>query len=260
MGVYNCKNKKELFNSVNSIINQTFEDWELIICNDGSDDNFTKTLLDEIKKLDRRIKCIEYEQNQGLAYALNECINFSNGEFIARQDDDDISNPQRLEKQIKYLENNTNIALVGTNATIYNSTGIWGRMNVPKYPNKRDFLWNSPFIHPSIMIRKNDILSVGGYRVSKETRRCEDYDLFMRMYSMGKKGHNIQEELYQYRVENGENKHRPMKYRIDEAIVRYKGFKKLNILLIGLPYVIKPLIIGLIPQKIFKFIKSKQYS
>lgn len=125
---------------------------------------------------------------------------------------------------------------------------------------KNSFYWNSPFIHPSIMIRKEAYDSVGGYRVAKETRRCEDLDLFMRMYAKGYIGYNIQEYLYCYRMVNTPDiKYRPMKYRIDEAIVKYKGYKLMGNLFLGIPFVIKPILIGLIPQNILYLIKKKGY-
>lgn len=83
----------------------------------------------------------------------------------------------------------------------------------------------------------------------------------MRMYAKGYKGYNIQEKLYEYRIVNDpKKKYRPMKYRIDEAVVRFKGYKALHILNIkGMFYVFKPIIIGLIPQKILYYIKQKRY-
>lgn len=258
MGVYNCKDIEALNNSINSIINQTYNDWELIICNDGSTDN-TLNILKKIEKKDKRIKLISYEQNRGLGYALNKCIEVSKGEYIARQDDDDISEINRFEKQVLYLDNNKYISIVGCTANVFDGENVWGKYKVPEKPNKKDFYWNSPFIHPSIMLRKKDIVKAGGYRIAKETRRCEDYDLFMRMYSLGMKGYNIQEELYKYKVTNGNKKYRPMRYRIDEAKVRYIGYKKLGILFKGIPYIVKPIIIGLIPQFIFKKITQRQY-
>lgn len=82
----------------------------------------------------------------------------------------------------------------------------------------------------------------------------------MRLYSENYKGYNLQEKLYCYRIVNNPNiKYRPMKYRIDEAIVRFKGYKKMGMLFKGFPYVFKPIIIGLIPQKIFYRVRKKQY-
>ena len=98
MGVYNCKNKKLLMKSVQSIIDQTYTDWELLICNDGSTDD-TLNELYNIETMDSRIKILTYGQNRGLASALNYCIEYAEGEYIARQDDDDMSCPERFEKQ-----------------------------------------------------------------------------------------------------------------------------------------------------------------
>lgn len=259
MGVYNCKDFNSLEKSIHSIIKQTYEDWEFIICNDGSTDETLKELR-KFEKLDKRIKIISYTQNKGLAYALNECIKVSQGEYIARQDDDDISKIDRLEKQLIFMENNKDIDIVGTNADVFDKNSVWGKFILKEKPQKNDFLWNSPFLHPSILMRKKSLIKSGGYRVAKETRRCEDYDLFMRMYSLEMKGYNIQEILYEYKIEIGNKKYRPMKYRIDESIVRYIGYKNMGILLKGIPYIVKPLIIGLIPQVIFKNITKRQYN
>lgn len=259
MGVYNCKNTDLLLKSVNSIINQTFKDWEFLICNDGSSDN-TLSVLYEIAKLDNRIKVLSYDKNHGLAYALNYCLKHAEGEYIARQDDDDFSLPERFEKQVDFLDKNIEYDLVGSNADVYNDSGIWGKFIVDEKPDKKTFFWNNPFIHPVIMIRKNSIDKVNGYRVAKETRRCEDYDMFMRLYSKKMKGYNIQEKLYLYRIENDPKKcYRPMKYRIDEVVVRFKGYKNMGVLFRGFPYILKPVLIGLIPQRLFYQIKKKQY-
>lgn len=260
MGVYNCKNKELLRESVESIINQTYTDWELLICNDGSTDDTLEALI-KLENKDSRIKVIGYERNRGLAFALNQCIAHANGEYIARQDDDDISEANRLERQIDFLDKHLEYAIVGCTAKVYDESGVWGEYRLVEEPEIKTFYWNSPFAHPTVMIRKNALINSGCYRVSKETRRCEDYDLFMRMYSLGYCGYNLQEYLYRYRIVNDlHKKHRPMKYRIDEAIVRYKGFKDLKILYgKGIFYVVKPILVGLIPQHILYYIKKNSY-
>lgn len=259
MGVYNCKNFDALNRSVESIISQSYIDWEFIICNDGSDDGLTEEYLYLLTKKDKRIKIISYKVNHGLAYALNYALNYAKGEYIARMDDDDISHPNRFEKQVSFLERNSQYSFVGSNANVFNDTGIWGVLKMPEFPDKKSFLWNIPFIHPSMMFRKKDLLAVGGYSTDEINRRCEDYTLIMNMYSMGYKGYNLQECLFDYFYENGSHKYRPMKDRIAEAKVRYIGYKKNKILLKGIIYIIKPIIIGLIPQFIFKRIKEWQY-
>lgn len=260
MGVYNCKNKKLLKKSIESIVNQSYKDWEFIICNDGSNDD-TLDCLYNISKMDERIKIISYDINKGLNNALNTCLKLASGEYIARQDDDDYSDKERLKRETEFLDNNLDYAIVGTLANVCNDEGKWGEYIVEEEPTKNSFLWNSPFIHPSVMIRAEVYRAVNGYRISKETRRCEDYDMFMRMYALGFKGYNIQEKLYNYRFINHSNKkYRSMKYRVDEAIVRFKGYKELKILFPkGILYVIKPIIIGLIPQRIYYHIINKHY-
>ena len=259
MGVYNNKNNVLLEKSIDSIINQTFDDWEFLICNDGSTDD-TLSQLERITKKDNRITILSYNQNKGLNYALNTCLQQAKGEYIARQDDDDISKPERIQKEVDFLDDNPDYVLVGTCADVFDDSGIWGRYDVPEKPEKKDFYWNSPFIHPSIMVRKSAYDELKGYRCAKETRRCEDYDFFMRLYAAGKKGYNIQELLYEYRMDNNpREKHRPMKYRIDEAIVRYKGYEAMGNLIKGIPYVFKPIVVGLIPQKFLCRIKKKRY-
>lgn len=259
MGVYNCKNFELLRNSIDSILKQTFTDFEFLICNDGST-NDTLEQLKQIEKLDERIRILSYESNQGLNFALNTCLKEAKGEYIARQDDDDTSALDRLEKEVMFLDANQEYSIVGTLADVVDDNGVWGKYTVPEKPMKNDFYWNSPFMHPTILIRKNAYETVNGYRISKETRRCEDIDLFMRMYAAGFKGYNIQEKLYSYRMINDpKKKYRPMKYRIDEAVVKFKGYKAMGNLLGGLPYVIKPVLVGLIPQRILYEIKMKIY-
>lgn len=259
MGVYNCKDFQLLNQSINSILEQTFTDFDFIICNDGST-NETLSVLKEYEKKDPRIRVLSYEINKGLNFALNCCLGVATGEYIARQDDDDVSDIHRFEKQIRFLETNSEYSMVGTIAEVTDDTGTWGEYLVPEKPQKKDFYWNSPFMHPTMMIKREVFSSLGGYRCAKETRRCEDIDLFMRAYAAGYKGYNIQEKMYKYRMVNDpKKKHRPIKYRIDEAIVKYKGYKAMGILAQGLPYVLKPILVGLIPQRILYQINKKRF-
>ena len=259
MGVYNNKNFELLQKSVDSIVNQTFTDWEFIICDDGSI-NGTLSQLKAIAKKDSRIRVLSYKENKGLNFALNTCLHYARGEYIARQDDDDISKPERFQKQEDFLNKHLEYDVVGTCAEVFDDNGIWGKYEVPEKPEKNDFYWNSPFMHPTVMVRKSAYNELNGYRCAKESRRCEDIDFFMRFYASGRKGYNIQENLYEYRMDNNSyEKHRPMKYRIDEAIVKYKGYKAMKNLLGGIPFVIKPILVGMIPQKLLYKIKKKNY-
>ncbi len=254
MGAYNIGKNDVLYKAINSILKQTFENFEFIICDDGSNDG-TFNLLKEISKKDSRIIIISNEKNLGLAATLNRCLEKAKGIYIARMDADDISLPDRLEREYKVLKNNDDYSFVGCGAFYFNSSGVYGKRILKENPNNRDFLFNSPFMHPTILIKKEVLLEVGGYRISNETTRMEDYDLFMRLYLHNHKGYNIQECLYLYREDYVSLKKRKYKYRIDEAIVRYKGFKSLNLLPAGIIFVLKPLLVGLIPGRLLARIR-----
>lgn len=163
MGVYNCKNIELLNKSIDSILNQTVSDFEFLICNDGSSDK-TFEELKKIAKKDSRIKILTYDNNIGLHHALNTCLKAAKGEYIARQDDDDLSKPERLVKQLEFLNKHQEYAIVGTCADVFDDEGVWGEYTVPESPKKEDFLWNSPFMHPTMMMRKTALLSGGVQR------------------------------------------------------------------------------------------------
>ena len=250
MGIYKMINKRDIVKlAIDSILNQTYRNFEFIICDDGSNDG-TYEMVQDLIKNDKRVILIKNNENKGLAYSLNHCLSMAKGKYIARMDADDISMPNRLEKQIKFLDEHFEYAIVGCNLLLINNKGIWGKRILAEKPIKKSFLFTSPFCHPAIVMRKEILDKVNNYKVEKITRRAEDYDLFMRIYANGYKGYNMQEFLYQFREDNDTYKRRAYKYRIDDVQVRYKGFKALGLMPKGFLYVIKPLIVGLIPSSI----------
>ena len=253
MGIYNTPKKELLIQSLESILNQTFSDFELIICDDGST-NDCITWAKEICKNDDRAIFIENDKNRGLAYTLNHCLEYAKGEYIARMDDDDISHINRFEKQVNFLDNNKEIGLVASNMNLFDEKrGIWGLRKYKENVVAKDFLYRVAVAHPTIMARKTSYDIVEGYRDIKKTLRVEDYDCFMRMFSRGIKMYNFQEPLLDYRENEICAKKKKYKYRFNELYVRYNGFKELKILGVkNIFYVIKPLIAGLIPQKVIK--------
>lgn len=256
MGVYNS-NIKYLCNAIESVLAQSFKDFEFIICDDCSTDEYVRQILREFEIKDERIHVIKSSVNSGLASALNECLNHSKGVYIARMDDDDISATCRFEKQVVFLDKNSQYDFVGSNiCLIDDDQHVWGHVKNKEKPVNNDFLFSTPFTHPTIMVRREAYERVGGYRVNRHTRRTEDYDLFMRMYAKGLQGYNFQEELYFYYMNKNTYKKQKFKYRIDEMIVRYEGFKKLDLLPKGLPYVVKPLISFFVPSY-FKMKRNK---
>lgn len=258
MGVYNEKNHEQVMAAVDSILMQTFTDFEYIICDDGSVMEEYQWLQQYCKK-DERIHLIRQESNKGLAVALNTCLENAQGRYIARMDADDIAEKDRLEKERDFLENHQEYALVGSNVTLIDDDGTWGERAVTAFPQKKDFLFASPFIHPAIMMRKDVYEALGGYSTREYTLRTEDYELFMRMYANGYQGANIQENLLAYREDALAYTKRKYRYRINEMKVRYYGFKANGILRGNWKYVIKPLLVGLIPAKLMQWNKKRRY-
>lgn len=265
MSVYNQKKPEQLEAAIQSVLKQTFTDFEFIIYNDGSDEE-TSARLQKYINVDKRIRLIEDEVNRGLAYSLNACIDVAKGKYLARMDDDDICDPDRFMVQYDYLERHKDIALVGCNAKLIDDKGVWGIRQMPEYPDEKSFLRFSPFIHPTVMIRREVLEATNGYNASKETLRCEDYELFMRLWKEGYKGYNIQLDLFSYREERTSYKKRKFKYRMDEMRLRYRNFKELGLLFpFGWVYVLRPVLAAFVPgafilqMKKMKHLQDKKY-
>ena len=254
-GAYNISGCYSFARSMESVLSQSFDDFEFIICDDGSHDN-TWELLSEYAERDARIKLIKNEKNLGLAASLNRCIELSEGELIARHDLDDYNDPDRFKKQIDFLDAHMEISVLGCCAVLFDEGGVWGNEKFPETVDKKDFLFTSPYKHGSVIIRRDALIKAGCYRVAKETYRTEDYDLFMTLATFTL-GANLQEYLYFFCEDKGARRRRKYRYRIDESRVRYRGFKKLGLMPKGILYVIKPLIVGLIPSFILEKLKNK---
>lgn len=254
---YNIENCYSLTKSIESILNQTYSDFEFIICDDGSTDRTWKILCGFAQK-DKRIRLLRNKTNLGLAASLNRCIEASSGIFLARHDCDDYSDPQRFEKQLNYLKQHENICILGCQSYLFDERGVWGRESFPNRVQNRDFLFNSPYKHGSVVFRREALLQAGGYRVARETYRAEDYDLFMTMQTFCT-GENLDDYLYYFCEDNNAYNRRKYRYRFEEARVRMIGFRKLRLFPMGFVYVIKPLIVGLIPRFLLKKLKERYY-
>lgn len=192
MPVYNCE--LYIIEAVDSILNQNFYDFELLIIDDSSTD---KT-VDIIKMYnDSRIKLIEKPINTGITKSLNLGLELAKGEYIARMDGDDISLPDRFSKQVAFLDSNLNVVVCGSNLSIINSKQII------QFPEKNEeiktqLLKGNCIAHPSVMIRNDKLQQFKlQYDLSKEP--AEDYDFWVRLLKVGEI-YNLQEVLLNYRV------------------------------------------------------------
>jgi hypothetical protein len=175
-----CDGAADLSAAVDTILQQTFADFELIAINDGSSDG-TAAVLDGLR--DPRVRVI-HQDNMGLAATLNRGIGVACGRYIARQDHDDWAMPTRLEKQVAFMEANPDCALVGTRAEIW--VGNRKTKRVHDHPTDNaalqfELLFDNPFLHSSTMLRKSSLDAVGGYSIDRSRQPPEDYELWSRL-------------------------------------------------------------------------------
>lgn len=202
MSCYNEK-EKELRKAIESILNQTFNNFEFIIVLDNPKNIKIKNTLLEYKKKDKRIKLIYNETNIGLAMSLNKGIAISKYDIIARMDADDISMPDRLEKEYNYLETHKNIDCVSSKVIVIDENDNTKGFRFPFFKNNkyiRISLRLGNFIsHPCAMFRKKIFNEVGGYRNFPTT---QDYDLWLRFADYGSEFYIFDEYLLKYRERN----------------------------------------------------------
>jgi len=197
MSVYNAENYLE--EAILSILNQTYKNFEFIIINDGSTD-ISLEIIEKYAKKDNRIKVISRE-NKGLIYSLNEGIKLSKGKYIARMDADDISLPDRFEKQVKFMENNLDVGVCGSSVISFNDSFQKKWVLYTKNEMlKAESFFSSPFAHPSVMIRKS-IIDKYKLFYDKNFIHTEDFELWVKMAKYTN-FYNFKEALLKYRISN----------------------------------------------------------
>ncbi len=255
MGIYNCANTLE--EAIESILKQTYQDWELIMCDDGSQDNTYEVATSFSKKYENII-VFQNERNRGLNYTLNRCLEKANGKYIARMDGDDISLPTRLEKEVAFLDQHREYAIVSTNMIYFDENGEWGRSNMLEFPQKEDLVKATPFCHAPCMVRREAYEKVKGYSVEKKLLRAEDYHLWFKMYLEGYRGYNLQEALYKMRDDRNATQRRKFKYRINEAYVKRLILKSFDLPIKNIVYVVRPIIVGVMPTFLYEYLHKKK--
>ena len=258
--VYKPAGETEFRQAVCSMIRQTFRDWEMLLYDDGSEERYQR-IIRKTASMDSRIRYIRGNENRGLSHGLNACLKQARGQYIARMDADDISHPERLEKLYDFLQKHKEYQWAGSNTLLFDEKGTYGKREMPKIPKSADFLKYSPYIHPAVMFRKSILLKTGGYKM---LHRGEDYELFMRLHVQGYQGYNLQELLFKYREDENTYKHRKYRYQMEEVKIRLHGFKEMKILKVStFYYVIKPLLIGLVPypllMKLKPYVRKEMY-
>ncbi|WHZ31950.1 glycosyltransferase [Desemzia incerta] len=261
LSVYQKEKEEYLSNSLQSIINQTVVPDEIILVEDGPlNRNLDDVINRFVAEYPGLFKIVKLEKNVGLGLALNEGLKNSSHELVARMDTDDIAKPNRFEKQLQAFETNPQFSIVGSNIDEFVSdpSNVVSRRVVPeknsailKFSKRRN-----PFNHPSVMYKKSDVLSSGGYR---DFRRNQDYDLFVRMLNNGYIGFNIQQSLLFFRADAGNlNRRKSWTKTKSDIYLRYtfykKGYSSLNDFLITTGGF---LLVFVTPISFFNFINKK---
>ncbi len=197
MSVYNAE--RYLHQAIDSILQQTFPDFEFIIIEDGSTDRSAE-ILEMYAKQDQRLKLIRKSKNKGakgFIENLNLGLDQAKGKYIARMDADDISDPDRFQQQMDFLEKHPSVFIVGASMNGIDENGDFIKflqVHTDDHSIKKNMLRNIALFHPVIMFRNSDI------RYRDKMISCEDYDLYLRMMLENKKMANLSTPLLKYRI------------------------------------------------------------
>lgn len=258
VGVYNCEDT--LPEALDSILAQTFVDWEMILCDDASSDNTYQVAEEYQKRFPNKIKLLKNKNNLRLAATLNRCAKVACGKYLARMDGDDISMINRLEMQVNFLDGHPEYAIVGTYMQAFDEKGDRNIISVRQKPCKYDLAKMTPFNHATVLIRKSVFEALGGYHSTELTERCEDVDLWFRFFAAGYQGYNLTEPLYRVREDRTTFKRRSWKSSFQASLVVWRGIRMLGLPWYYSVYTLKPVVSQLTPifiKRLFRLMIHK---
>lgn len=255
MGIYNCA--PTLLGALESLDNQTYKDFQIILCEDGSKDN-TIEIAKEYASTHGNVVLLVNEKNMGLNYTLNRCLDCADTEYVARMDGDDFSLPERFEKEVAFLDSHPDFAIVSSAMVRFNENGNFLVDTPIEYPSKKDLIRGCPISHPACMVRTKAMKEVGGYTVDKKLLRMEDYHLWVKMYAAGYKAYNIPEPLYRFRDDENAYKRRNWMGRKNEMHVVNIGVKALGFPWYYSIYALRPLIAHIVPRWVYNVIHQQR--
>lgn len=223
MATYNCE--KTVEKSIDSILAQTYENWIMIICDDGSTDGTLQILHRYEKDHPGKFFILSNGENKKLPFSLNHCLQHVQTELVARMDGDDWSTPDRFEKQVAFLQKHPEYDLVGTGVTVYDGEKNIASIIKTPVPTKESMLKDNAFSHATIMTYKRVYDALNGYSLDPTVLRVEDVDLWCRFLAAGFKGYNLPDELYVILEDVNAAKRRTFKARLNSARTRSRGYK-----------------------------------
>lgn len=249
MGIYNCGST--LVEALESLYAQTYQDFKIILCEDGSSDDTYQVAQDYASSHDN-ILLLRNERNMGLNYTLNRCLEHADTEYIARMDGDDISLPKRFETEVNFLDTHPKYAVVSGPMIYFDENGDFRTGTGKGEVKKEDFIMGSPVCHAPCMARTAAFKAVGGYSVDDRLLRVEDYHLWFKLFAAGYKLYMLNDVIYKMRDDRDAFKRRTFSSRLNEAYVKHVGYK-----MIGLPwytqvFALKPILLSIIPGFMYK--------
>ncbi len=257
MGIYNCA--ATLPEAIDSILAQTYPNWELILCDDGSKDDTYAVAESYRSRYPEKIILIQNEKNMGLNHTLNHCLQHATGEFISRMDGDDLSMPTRFEKELNFLLENPQFAIVSTPMVYFDETGDWktGKCDCQE-PTPAMLVHGTIHCHAPCMLRANAMRQVGGYSVDKKLLRVEDWHLWLKLYAAGYRGYNLTEPLYKMRDDQAAASRRKFRYRFNESYISMLAVKTFRLPLWKYVYALRPILVGLLPMPVYNYLHRKK--
>lgn len=250
MGIYNCAATLE--KAIDCILAQTYDNWELILCDDGSADDTFDIARHYCAQYPEKILLLRNERNMGLNYTLNRCLAAATGEYIARMDGDDLCDPARFVLELSALEAHPEMAVVSTPMHYFDEGGIWATGTAKAFPQPMDLLPGTPFCHAPCMARRDVICAIGGYTDDPKYLRVEDYDLWVKLYAAGYRGMNLTQPLYQMRDDRNAASRRKFRYRMNETRVKCKAVRLLKLPFWGYLLALRPIVVGLLPAGLYQ--------
>lgn len=244
-----------LVQAVESILGQTFRDLEFVIVTDGPLRRELADFLARTREADRRVKLLSNGESLGLAASMNRIIQETDSPYLARMDADDVSLPERIERQIKYLESHPHIEMAGTFAHEIDAAGrvlFSKRLPVDLDRIRRWMARRDPFVHPTVVFRRTFFERVGLYA---EYRSQQDTELWIRALGRGIQASNIPEFLYLFRVDESFWANRTgLRYAWRETKLRAAAIRELNLPLANYLFVPAHLVLRMCPKPVARFL------
>lgn len=255
MAIYNCADT--LVEALDSLMAQTYQRFKVILCDDCSTDNTYSIAEEYIKNYEDKFILIKNKVNSKLPTSLNRCLEYADTEYIARMDGDDISKPDRFEKEINFLDSHPEYALVSCAMEHFDENGVFSVFRQKSNPDKKCFVGSTPHCHAPCMMRTNALRSVGGYTVKRWTQQGQDIHLWAKMYNKGLRGYNLSEVLYSMRDDHAAYKRRTFKEGIIAVRRNYEIFKLMNISMFNIYGLIRPVLVAALPEFLYNILHRR---